>query len=48
MREVGTVSTEALARRLAEAGELLAIRLVDHIILSSGDRWVSLGRQGAW
>ncbi len=35
-------------RRMAEAGELLGVRLLDHIILGSAGRWVSLGRQGAW
>ena len=43
-------STEDLAftRRLAEAGELLGVKLLDHLILGSTGRWVSLGRRGAW
>ena len=43
-------STEDLAftRRLAEAGELVGVKLLDHIILGSAGRWVSLGRRGAW
>lgn len=35
-------------RRLAEAGELLGVRLLDHLIVGSTGRWVSLGRRGAW
>ena len=43
-------STEDLAftRRLAEAGEMLGVKLLDHLILGSAGRWVSLGRRGAW
>ena len=45
-----TPSAEDLSftRRLAEAGELLGVRLIDHLILGSTGRWVSLGRRGAW
>ncbi len=35
-------------RRMAEAGELIGVRLLDHLILGSAGRWVSLGRRGAW
>jgi len=35
-------------RRLADAGKLLGIRLVDHVILGRGGRWVSLKRRGGW
>lgn len=35
-------------RRMAEAGELLGVHLLDHMILGSAGRWVSLGRRGAW
>lgn len=35
-------------RRMAEAGELLGLGLLDHLILGSAGRWVSLGRRGAW
>ncbi len=38
----------SFTRRLSDAGELLGIRLVDHLILGSSGRWVSLGRRGAW
>ncbi len=38
----------SFTRRMAEAGELLDIKLLDHIILGSAGRWVSLGRRGAW
>ena len=32
-------------QRMTEAGELVGIRLVDHVILGSGGRWISLRRQ---
>ena len=35
-------------RRLAEAGEVVGVRLVDHIIVSAGGAWVSLKDRGAW
>lgn len=35
-------------RRMAEAGKLLGIRLIDHLILGGGGRWVSLKRRGGW
>ncbi len=35
-------------RRMAEAGDLIGVKLLDHMILSSASRWVSLGRRGAW
>ncbi len=35
-------------RRMAESGELVGVKLLDHIILGSAGRWVSLGRRGAW
>ena len=35
-------------RRLAEVGELLGIKLRDHLILGGGGRWMSLRRRGAW
>jgi DNA repair protein RadC len=35
-------------RRMSEAGELLGIRLIDHLILGSAGSWVSLRRRGAW
>jgi DNA repair protein RadC len=38
----------AFTRRLAEAGELVGVRLVDHLILGSAGRWVSLRQRGAW
>lgn len=34
-------------RRLAEAGEVVGVRLSDHLILGSAGRWVSLRRRGA-
>jgi len=38
----------SFTRRMAEAGELVGVRLLDHMILGSAGRWVSLGRRGAW
>ncbi len=38
----------AFTRRIAQGGELLGIRLVDHMIIGSHGRWVSLQRRGAW
>lgn len=38
----------AFTRRMAEAGEAVGIRLVDHLILGSAGRWVSLRERGAW
>jgi DNA repair protein RadC len=38
----------AFTRRVADAGELLGIRLLDHLVLGSGMRWVSLRRRGGW
>lgn len=35
-------------RRMAEAGEVVGVRMVDHLILGSGGRWVSLRRRGGW
>ncbi len=38
----------AFTRRLADAGELLGVRLLDHLVLGAGHRWVSLRRRGGW
>ena len=35
-------------RRMAEAGELVGLELLDHMILGGAGRWVSLSRRGAW
>lgn len=37
----------AFTRRMAEAGELVGVRLVDHLILGHADRWLSLKQRGA-
>jgi len=37
----------AFTRRLAEAGETVGVRLVDHLIVGSGGRWISLRQRGA-
>ena len=38
----------AFTRRMAEAGEVIGIRLVDHLVLGGVGRWVSLRERGAW
>ena len=38
----------AFTRRLSEAGEVVGIRLVDHLVLGSAARWVSLRQRGGW
>ncbi len=45
-----TPSAEDLAftRRLGEAGEVVGIRLVDHLILGGVGRWISLAQRGGW
>jgi DNA repair protein RadC len=35
-------------RRLAEAGEAVGVRLLDHLVLGDASRWVSLRERGAW
>ena len=35
-------------RRLSDAGEVMGIRLVDHLVVGSAGRFVSLRRQGGW
>jgi DNA repair protein RadC len=38
----------ALTRRMADAGELLGIRVVDHIVVGEAPAFVSLKRRGGW
>lgn len=38
----------AFTRRMAEAGEVVGIRLVDHVVVGSVGRFVSLRERGAW
>jgi len=38
---------EALTLRLRQAGELLGIRVLDHVVLAQGS-WVSMAEQGRW
>jgi DNA repair protein RadC len=38
----------AFTRRLADAAEVVGVRLVDHLILAHGGRWVSLRQRGGW
>ncbi len=35
-------------RRMAQAGELVGIHLLDHMVLGGAGRWVSLRDRGAW
>jgi DNA repair protein RadC len=37
----------AFTRRLRDAGDVLGVRLVDHLVLGSQERWVSLRELGA-
>ncbi len=43
-------STEDLAftRRLADAGSVVGVELLDHLILGGGERWISLKTRGGW
>ena len=38
----------SFTKRLAHAGEVVGVRLVDHLILGLGGRWVSLRSKGGW
>lgn len=38
----------AFTRRIAQSGELVGLRLVDHLIVGSGDAWISLRQRGGW
>jgi len=38
----------AFTRRLAHSGELLGVRLIDHLIVGVGNSWVSLKQRGGW
>lgn len=35
-------------RRMAEAAEIVGVRLADHVVLGHRGRWVSLKEKGAW
>lgn len=43
-----SVEDLAFTRRLAAAGELVGIRLLDHLILGESGRWLSLRARGGW
>lgn len=45
-----TPSAEDLqfTRRLAEAGKVIGVELIDHLIIAHGGRWLSLRERGAW
>lgn len=38
----------AFTRRIADGGELLGIRLLDHLVIGSAKRWTSIRRMGGW
>jgi DNA repair protein RadC len=38
----------AFTRRLADAAEVVGLRMLDHLILGTTRRWVSLRERGAW
>jgi len=38
----------SFTRRMVEAGEVIGVRLVDHLILGSAGRWISLRDRGGW
>ena len=38
----------AFTRRIAQSGDLIGLRLVDHLILGSGKDWISLRQRGGW
>jgi DNA repair protein RadC len=43
-----TVEDLEFTRRIADAGKVLGVRLVDHVILAGAGRWVSLKLRGGW
>jgi len=38
----------SFTRRLCEAGEVVGLRLVDHMVIGDGGRWTSLKARGGW
>lgn len=38
----------AFTRRMADAGEAVGVRLVDHLVIGGVGRWTSLRERGAW
>ncbi|MEE8367203.1 MAG: DNA repair protein RadC [Thermoanaerobaculia bacterium] len=43
-----SVEDLAFTKRLAEAAEIVGLQLVDHLIVGSGGRWVSLRERISW
>ena len=43
-----SVEDLAFTRRVAQAGDVIGVRLVDHLILAAGGRWLSLKKRGGW
>jgi DNA repair protein RadC len=35
-------------RRMARAGEVIGVHLVDHLVVGTGGAWVSLRERGGW
>jgi DNA repair protein RadC len=35
-------------RRMADAAEVVGVKLADHLIVGTGGRWRSLRERGAW
>ncbi|MCB1058290.1 MAG: hypothetical protein KDD11_22550, partial [Acidobacteria bacterium] len=38
----------AFTRRMAEAGEIVGVRVLDHIIVGEASAYVSLKQRGGW
>ena len=38
----------AFTRRIAQSGEVMGVRLVDHLIIGTSTSWISLRERGAW
>lgn len=38
----------AFTRRIAQSGELVGVRLVDHLIIGATSSWISLRQRGGW
>jgi DNA repair protein RadC len=35
-------------RRMARAGEVVGVHMVDHLVVGAGGAWVSLRERGGW
>jgi DNA repair protein RadC len=43
-----SLADTAFTRHMAQACDLIGVKLVDHLVLASSGRWVSLRDRGAW